>query len=211
LLSIKTIKTGRWRENCHIIQNSSKSALIIDPGPGCCNEILSLINVGGVKALAILNTHAHFDHIGSVADLKKILKIPFYLHSKDKKLLRSANLYRVLFEEEQHITVPAVDYFFDEITKPLAFDGINVKVIETPGHTKGSVCFQIENCLFTGDTIFEKDIGRVDLPGGDEAELKESLKQLTKLPHNLKLFPGHGNSTTMQHVLANNQKLKGLL
>jgi len=142
--------------------------------------------------------------------LKKKLKIAFYLHSKDNRLLRSANLYRVIFEGEHEITVPVVDYFLDDFTKPLTFDGIKVKVIETPGHTKGSVCLQINNYLFTGDTIFEKDIGRVDLPGGNKTELTESLKKISKLPANLKLYPGHGNSITMQQVLDNNQKLRAL-
>ena len=84
-------------------------------------------------------------------------------------------------------------------------------MIETPGHTKGSVCLQLDNCLFTGDTIFEKDIGRVDLPGGNKEQLIESLKKISELPTSLKLYPGHGNSTILGFVMDNNQKLMALI
>ena len=210
MLSIKTYKTGKWWENCYIVHNSLKSGLIIDPGENH-DEICRHIKEKNIKALAIINTHAHYDHIGAVATLKDTLRIPFYLHSKDKRLLNSTNLYRALFESEHAITIPSVDHFLDQFPTPLKFNDITVKVIETPGHTKGSVCFQIEDSLFTGDTIFEKDIGRVDLPGGNQAKLIESLKKLSKLPTSLKLYPGHGNAITMQQVLENNQKLRALV
>ena len=210
MLNIKTIKTGKWRENCYIVNNFSKNGLIIDPGDNY-DKITEYISENNINVLAIINTHAHYDHIGVVSILKKTLEIPFYLHSKDNRLLKSANLYKTLFEGEQSITVPSVDHFLDDCNQPLIFNDIKVTVIETRGHTEGSVCFQIENCLFTGDTLFEKDIGRVDLPGGNKAELVESLKQLSKLPGSLKLYPGHGNSSTMQYVLGNNKKFKELI
>ena len=210
MLNIKTIKTGKWRENCYIIHNLSKSGLIIDPGENY-NEIIKYINNYNINVLAIINTHAHYDHICAVSTLKETLKIPFYLHSKDNRLLKSANLYRMLFEGEQTISVPSVDFFLDNCNKPLIFNDIEIKVIETPGHTEGSVCFQIDNYLFTGDTLFKKDIGRVDLPGGNKTKLIKSLKQLSKLPAGMELYPGHGNSTTIRYVLENNAKLKGLI
>lgn len=210
MLNIKTIKTGKWRENCYIVYNLSKSGLIIDPGDNY-NEIIKYINNYNINVLAIINTHAHYDHISAVSTLKDTLEVPFYLHSKDKRLLKSANLYRILFDGEQTITIPSIDHFLDECNESLIFNNIEVKVIETPGHTEGSVCFQIDNFLFTGDTIFEKDIGRVDLPGGNKSELIKSLKQFSKLPRNLELYPGHGNSTTMRYVLENNQKLKAVI
>jgi glyoxylase-like metal-dependent hydrolase (beta-lactamase superfamily II) len=210
LLNIKRFKTGNWQENCYIVQNSSNDGLIVDPGENY-DEISEYINKNNINVLAIINTHAHYDHIGAVSILKDTLEIPFYLHSKDSRLLKSANLYSTLFDGEQKITVPSIDHFLDDCNQPLIFKDIEVTVIETPGHTKGSVCFQIDNYLFTGDTIFEKEIGRVDLPGGDKEDLKNSLKKLSKLPASLRLYPGHGNPTTMQRVLDNNQKLRELL
>ena len=210
MLKIKTIKTGKWLENCYIVHNFSNNGLIIDPG-GNYNLIIDHITKNNIDVLAIINTHAHYDHIGAVSTLKETLEIPFYLHSKDNRLLKSANLYRTFFEGEQTITVPSVDHFFDDCNQPLIFNDIKVKVIATRGHTEGSVCFQIDNCLFSGDTLFEKDIGRVDLPGGNKEELIKSLRNLSRLPGSLKLYPGHGNSNTMQQILDNNQKLKVLI
>ena len=210
MLNIKTIKTGKWRENCYIVYDLSKSGFIIDPGDNY-NEIIKYINNYNINVLAIVNTHAHYDHISAVSTLKDTLEVPFYLHSKDKRLLKSANLYRILFEGEQTITIPSIDHFLDECNESLIFNNIEVKVIETPGHTEGSVCFQIDNFLFTGDTLFEKDIGRVDLPGGNKEQLIESLKKISELPTSLKLYPGHGNSTILGFVMDNNQKLMALI
>ena len=209
-MNIKRIITGKWRENCYIINNSSNNGLIIDPGEKP-DAIFKHINKNNINVLAIINTHAHFDHIGAVSTLKDTLEIPFYLHSKDKRLLRSANLYKIVFEGDKTITIPLVDYYFEESDTKIEFSDFTVKIIQTPGHTEGSVCFQIDNYLFTGDTIFEKDIGRVDLPGGNKEKLIVSLKQLSKLPDSLKLYPGHGNSSTMQYVLRNNKKFKELI
>ena len=209
-MDFKTIKTGKWLENCYIVHSSSKNGLIIDPG-GKYNEIIEYINKNNIKILAVINTHAHFDHIGAVAKLKNILQIPFYLHSNDNKLLKSANLYKTIFEGEQNITVPSVDYFIDDFTNPLNFKDIKVEMIETPGHTKGSICLRLGNCLLTGDTIFEKDVGRVDLPGGNKEQLIKSLRIISALPTSLKLYPGHGNSTTLGEIMKKNKKLMALL
>ena len=210
MLNIKRFKTGKWRENCYIVQDSLNNGLIIDPGENC-DKIMEYLNNNKINILAIINTHGHYDHIGAVSVLKHKLKTPFYLHSKDNRLLKSANLYRALFEGKQTINIPSVDYYLDDCNQPLIFKDIKVKVIETPGHTKGSVCFQMDNYLFTGDTIFEKDIGRVDLPGGNKTELTESLKKISVLPGSLEIYPGHGNSTTIGYVMENNQKLKALV
>jgi glyoxylase-like metal-dependent hydrolase (beta-lactamase superfamily II) len=104
-----------------------------------------------------------------------------------------------------------VDYFIDDFTNPLYFNNIKVEMIETPGHTKGSICLRLGNCLLTGDTIFEKDVGRVDLPGGNKEQLIKSLRIITALPTSLKLYPGHGNSTTLGDIMKKNKKLMALL
>jgi len=210
LLNVKLIKTGKWKENCFVIHNSINAGLIIDPGQNS-DEIIAHIKKNKISVKAILNTHAHYDHVGAVQILKKTFLIPFYLHSKDSRLLKSVNLYISIFEGEKIISVPDVDHYFDKNKNPLIFNEISVKIIETPGHTPGSVCFQVEGCLFSGDTLFEKEIGRVDLPGGNQAELTQSLIELSKLPPELKLYPGHGNPTTMKQVISKNLKLRDLI
>jgi hydroxyacylglutathione hydrolase len=158
--------------------------------------------------LAIINTHAHYDHIGAVQYLKNKYQLPFFLHSADSRLLKSANLYARLFDETSILKIPKVDYYFDQINIEDHLEVFSIKIIETPGHTQGSVCFLIEDVLFTGDTIFNGDIGRVDLPGGNSKTLHESLRVLSKLPKQTKIYPGHGASSTIEHELNTNKKFK---
>lgn len=197
LLNIKTFKTGKWSENCYIIHSISNSGLIIDPGANH-DEINFYITQKKIHALAIINTHAHYDHIGAVSKLKEILNIPFYLHNKDMRLLKSANLFRALFDSKKTIKIPIVDNHFDQNEKNLIFNDIFVEIIETPGHTKGSVCFLIENNLFTGDTIMRNSVGRIDLPGSSKKDLYNSLKKLLKLSPETIILPGHGKRTILK-------------
>ena len=147
-IEIKKIVNGKWRENCYIVKNgSSKNAIIIDPG-SAAEQIANYTLTHNLKILAIVNTHAHYDHIGAVVDLKEKFSIPFYLHSQDLKLLKHANLYRQIFDGEDILPIPIVDYFFDQITLPLILNDLLIDVVFTPGHTQGSVCFLIGDYLF---------------------------------------------------------------
>ena len=177
--------------------------MIIDPGSDA-KRINEFIKVNNMNVCAILNTHAHYDHIGAITKLKDKFSTPFFLHSKDEKLLKTANLYKVLFDGSGFIKIPDVDYYFDKIDIQDYLASFSIKVIFTPGHTWGSVCLLIEDCLFTGDTIFKGKIGRVDLPGGDEQTLNKSLKIISKLPSLTNIYPGHGTSSTIGHELKYN-------
>lgn len=201
---IKQIPNGKLKENCYIVSNDSKNAIIIDPG---CDEksIVNFIKDNNLIAIAIINTHAHYDHIGAISRLKNEFSIPFFLHSKDDRLLKSANLYAKLFEGIGLIKIPDVDYYFDHIDIQDHLMDFSLTVLYTPGHTWGSVCFHIEDCLFTGDTLLNGKIGRVDLPGGDGPSLNKSLTIISKLPHQTKIYPGHGNPSTIGHELIHNK------
>ena len=174
-LNIKTITNGKWKENCYVVSNVNNDALIIDPG-GDEKSIINFIKDNNLNAIAIINTHAHYDHVGAISKLKDEFLIPLFLHSKDEKLLKAANLYANLFDEIGPIKIPKVDYYFDQIEIQDYVKGFSIKVFFTPGHTWGSVCLLIEDSLFTGDTLFNGKIGRIDLPGGDEQALNKSLK-----------------------------------
>ena len=178
-ITIEQVITGKWKENCYIVYNSNKETLIIDPGSNA-NIITQYVKDNDLKTLAILNTHAHYDHIGGIYELKEAFIIPFYLHSEDQKLLDSANLYRAIFDGDHPVKVPQVDFYFDKIKTPLQFGSFLVDIILTPGHTKGGVCFCIENMIFAGDTLLKGSIGRVDLPGGDKKTLLNSLIKISK-------------------------------
>ena len=204
-INIKNIPNGKWKENCYVVSNLNSDALIIDPG-GAEKIIYNFIKDKNLNVQAILNTHAHYDHVGAIKKLKDKLLIPLFLHSKDEKLLNSANLYSDLFDGIGPITIPTVDYFYDQIDIQDYIKNFSIKVIFTPGHTKGGVCLLIEDCLFTGDTLFKGNIGRVDLPGGEELTLNKSLKIISKFPIQTKIYPGHGAVSTIEKELKYNKR-----
>jgi hydroxyacylglutathione hydrolase len=206
-LGIKKIVNGKWKENCYIITSpvQLENAIIIDPG-STAMQIIDYIKTQQLKIVGIINTHAHYDHIGAVEDLKNEYSIPFYLHSKDLKLLKHANLYSKIFDGDGPIPIPEVDFYFDQIECSFLLGGFHIDVFYTPGHTEGSVCLQIGNNLFTGDTLFQGKIGRTDLPGSNKSSLNSSLKQLSQLSPKLNIFPGHGESSTIGKELESNHE-----
>lgn len=208
MLKVEQFILGIWKENAYILHND-EVALIIDPGENA-PDIINKIETLGIKPLAILCTHAHFDHVGAVYELKETYKIPFYLHSKDKRLLRQANLYRKFAGDNNIYRTPSIDYFLDDM-KDLKIKDFNIKVIYTPGHSKGSVSFLIDELIFSGDILFEDNIGRTDLPGGNKVSLQTTLKLLFKNYTSYKFLPGHGNAFVLANLLESNFKLKSFL
>jgi hydroxyacylglutathione hydrolase len=202
-INIKRIPNGKWKENCYIVSNLNRDALLIDPG-GDKKKIINFINANNLNVCAILNTHAHYDHVGAIKILKDEYSIPLFLHSRDEKLLKSANLYAKLFDGIGPVKIPNVDYYFDQIDIQDYITSFSIKVLFTPGHTWGSVCLLFVDCLFTGDTLLNGKIGRVDLPGGDEETLNKSLKIISTLPNQTNIYPGHGTSSTIFHELKYN-------
>jgi hydroxyacylglutathione hydrolase len=214
--AITTIVTGHWRENTYLITaidqtDAGTPAISIDPGNNF-ELIEAHMTSQHAKPLAILNTHGHYDHISAVADVKKKWNVPFYLHSQDHKLLKSANFYRKIFEEDRVIEIPEVDYFFERVQNPLQIGGFTIEVIETPGHTPGSVCLLVNGtALFTGDTIFKNNVGRTDLPGGNKEQLRESIRKIVSLNPQLTVYPGHGSSALLSEIRRDNKDLKELI
>ena len=207
MIFIEKIVTGKWKENCYIIYDINKYSFIIDPGSNS-DRIINFIKSKNLKVLAILNTHGHYDHIGAVKKLKDEFSIHFFLHFKDQSLLNHANLYLKFFLGDEFIQIPKVDYYFDKIRLPIKLVDFSIQILFTPGHTEGSVCFHIEDFIFTGDTLLKGKIGRIDLPGGDEHTMKKSLKRISKLPTIIIIYPGHGESTTLSNELKYNKKFK---
>lgn len=203
-IAVQRITTGKWNQNCFIITNRVNSeALIIDPGSEA-KRIVKFVKRNKLNVQAILNTHGHYDHVGAVKEIKDEFSVSFYLHSQDKKLLKSANLYTKVFDGDEHISIPMVDYYFDQIETPIKLGKFSIQVLFTPGHTEGGVCFHIEDCLFTGDTLLNRNIGRVDLPGGNISALTNSLKMISELSEDLFIYSGHGESSILGDELRNN-------
>ncbi len=190
-LIVDTVVNGKWKQNCYLLINSDSRALLIDPGSNAKiikNRILEL----GLSIVGILNTHAHYDHVGAVAQLQEEFRAPFYLNILDKKLLYQANLYRVLFEGTEFIKIPKIDFLLRPNSEELVIGPFLVKSIFTPGHTEGGTSFLIDNYLFSGDTILYSGPGRADLPGGDINKLEKTFLVLKDLNPNCLVYPGHG-------------------
>jgi glyoxylase-like metal-dependent hydrolase (beta-lactamase superfamily II) len=200
-MKIETIKTGPWKQNCYlIIDEVTKKCLIIDPGDD--SEIIcNSIDLQELKPLAIVNTHGHFDHVGAVEPLKIKYKIPFYLHNREQLLLKRANLYKMAFMKISNIKIPTIDELILDTTKEINIG--NFKLINhfTPGHTNGGICLEINNYLFTGDTILESSLVPTNLPEENHEKLKLSVQYLKSLNPELKAMPGHGKAEDLALVL----------
>ncbi len=196
-IQVQTVVTGPFQENTFIISDpETRKALIIDPGDES-ERLIQKINTNQYCLLAILNTHAHLDHIGAVSDLMNKWDLPFYLHKGEEIVLQS-------YEEScrlmglPHSKKPCVDYWIHN-EETLNVGPFVLKVIQTPGHTPGGITYLIENHVFIGDTLFYGSVGRTDLPGGNWTVLETSLRLLIQeLDPEAIIHSGHGPDTTMK-------------
>lgn len=214
MLTIHKIVTGSWKENCYIIADNNKHAIIIDPGDEA-EDILKYVFDKKLILEAIINTHGHYDHIGGVVEIKHETNVPFYVNSKDQKIIKNAYLYSFLLNgknriEKKNIKIPVIDFDLNNHKKIIFKIGL-VEIIHTPGHSPGSVCLLINNWLFTGDLLFKGAVGRVDLPESNRNELIRSLKEIVKFPQDTIIYPGHGEISTIGEELKENKPLKEIL
>ena len=202
-LIVETVQTGPFQENSFIGWNSnSDEAFLVDPGDDS-HLIIDVIEKNGIIPKAIINTHAHLDHIGAVQHLKEKYNIPFYLHIKEKMILESYEASCKMFGIKSN-PKPEVDIWFEKEGE-LIIDKFNFNTINTPGHTPGGSCIQIQNHIFVGDTIFRGSVGRTDLPGGDSTLLQSSLIHLlNSIDHDFIIHSGHGPDTTLKYELSEN-------
>lgn len=192
---------GKWHENSYCI-NLDGEAWIIDPGDSFLILDASF-SLASCRVKGIFCTHAHFDHIGAAAAFIEKYSLPFYLHSDDKKILRQANLYRKLAGSSDFFEVPKVISFINEHSS-FSVGSKQIIVHHTPGHTAGSVTFQIENNLFTGDLLFKTVLGRVDLPGGNIELIKRSANFILTNFKDYNIYPGHGEPFVLTQNVINN-------
>ena len=208
-MEYKIIKlvVGQLQENCFILFDENKDAFIVDPGASSEN-IIEAIEKNSLNIKYILLTHGHFDHVGAVASLAKKFKAPVYLSKKDRKFLETpAEVRASSFGME--IEAADVDVFVKENDEIPFSEGL-IKVIETPGHTLGSVCYLFNNYLFAGDTLFNGSIGRTDFPKSDHSLMIESLKKLKKLDDEIYVLSGHGPESQMSYEKISNPYLRNL-
>jgi glyoxylase-like metal-dependent hydrolase (beta-lactamase superfamily II) len=192
--------------NCYIVDNGNGEALAVDVG-GDAELVIGYLEDNNLQLRAILLTHGHFDHIGGVEDVRAATGAVVYIAKEDADMLNDPEKNRSglpLRIETKHIES------FEILGDELEVGGLKVKIIKTPGHTEGCVCFQIEDCLFTGDTLFNGNIGRIDFPTSNREDMIKSLKKLVELDGDFKVYPGHNKATTLDFERKNNKYLVNL-
>lgn len=203
-IEIKMMVLGPVQTNCFfLINEDTKELLIIDPADHA-QGIIEWINKEGLKPVAILLTHGHFDHIMAVEGLRREYGIPMYASKDEVEVLEKPQL-NISTMMGAYVSMKADVLFADGDVLELA--GMKLKVISTPGHTIGSVCFYIEEekMLISGDTLFEASVGRTDFPTGSSRQLIDSIKtRLFVLPEDVNVFPGHGEVTSIAYEKTHN-------
>lgn len=185
IMQIKTQAMGVYQTNCYIVTVDSKD-FIIDPGVDATEWVINNVT----NPVAILNTHGHFDHVWSNAELQKKLKIKLYTPKGDVMLLSESS-----WMPDLPPSTPDVEV---EPNQEIDIDGIKVKFHHFPGHCPGCSMIEIKDAMFSGDFIFERSIGRTDFPYSSPTDMKDSLKRFKKLDFDKKVYPGHGNTTTIK-------------
>jgi glyoxylase-like metal-dependent hydrolase (beta-lactamase superfamily II) len=207
LVHIEVFPLGPLGTNGYLLYNEEKAGIFFDPG-GVSESLNNYLLKNEIEIKAILLTHAHFDHIGGLDELRRITKAPVYIHKAEEDWLVNPTLNGSEGMPWLHVLPRVVckpaDHIIDQEGK-FTIDRFTFTLYHTPGHSPGSLSYYIDGKLICGDTLFNGSIGRTDLYGGDYSLLISSIKhKLLSLPDDTIVFPGHGEYTTIGYERANN-------
>ena len=199
-MKIVTLYPDSFGSNAHLLISAGHT-LIVDPSVNA-DKIIEAAESHGATVDGILLTHGHFDHIYEIDSLRKRLGIKLMMHRDDAEMITDShkNAFFTFFRRE--CAYAPADVLFDDGYE-ISLGNETIKVIQTPGHTKGSVCYLADGVLITGDTLFADGIGRTDLFGGSYSELMRSLDKLSALDRSLKIYTGHGECELLGNALDN--------
>lgn len=200
-MKLEVLPIGLYGENIYILHENDH-VLIVDPGAHA-KEIANMISKKETVD-AIILTHGHEDHTGAVDDLVDMYHCPVFLHERDFGLVDPEDTKNV----GSYVT--PVYAPLHKLEKETSAGTFRLVVYHTPGHTEGSCCIRYRNILFSGDTLFAGSCGRTDLYSGDETKMIASLHFLKTLPRDLRVFPGHGPSTTIGQECDTNCFMMGI-
>lgn len=199
-MQIKTFVAGPVQANNYLVYDEqSKEAVLIDCSD-YVEEIIDIVKKENLNVKYILLTHGHFDHVLGINSMKEALGAKAYVHHGDEEQVAHTSEIMMMFGLPFNMDInPQLDGVLNSLDK-ICIGESEIKVIETPGHTEGCVCYLIGDSLFSGDTLFQGSVGRTDLPGGDFSQLRHSIKDvLFKLSDDTTVYPGHGDKTTIAY------------
>ncbi len=193
---LQTLLVGPLGVNCYIVgDEQTREAIVIDPG-GNASEILNVLQQQRLKLVAVVVTHAHFDHILALNEIRAAMHAPLWMHADEAPILAHAQEAGAMWG--MHVNQPAPAERLLQEGDTVSAGAIMLKVLHTPGHTPGGICLVEDKKVFVGDTLFQGSIGRTDFPGGDYATLMQSIRdKLLPLPDDTIVYPGHGATTTI--------------
>ena len=214
-MTIKTFEVNPLCENCYVVSDETKQCVIIDCG--CSDEyewgeIKKYINAEGLEVKNLLNTHLHFDHVWGNTFVYRDLGLRPEANYEDLTIYEHMDeqIRSVVGVGIPHPPLPPLGTSLLDSSE-ITFGNTTLKVLTTPGHSRGSICFYAEkdNVLFSGDTLFCGSCGRTDLEGGSYHDIMLSLQKLSTLPDSTKVFCGHGPSTTIEREKQYNLYMRG--
>jgi hydroxyacylglutathione hydrolase len=199
---------GAFQENCYLVADpEARRAILVDPGAEA-EQLVAMVRASAVTLEAIWLTHAHIDHIGAIASIKRLWDVPVYLHPADRPLYdrgaMQAAAYGLPFDQP-----PAPERELAE-GDTLTVGALRFDVLHVPGHAPGHVAFVGEGHMLGGDLLFAGSIGRTDLPLSDPERMVESLERVAALPDAMIVYPGHGPATSIGQEKSTNPFLTGL-
>ena len=206
-MKISRYTVGAFQENCYLLADPAASVgVLIDPGEEGA-RLVAAVKASGVRLEAIWVTHAHLDHVGGIAEVKRHFDVPVFLHPDDLPLYRAAArqaaAYGLPFD-----TPPLPDRQFAH-GDAVHLGQLRFEIMHAPGHAPGHVVIHGHGVAFCGDCVFAGSIGRTDLPLSDGRALARSLERIAELPPETVLYPGHGPETSIEHELVENPFLNG--
>lgn len=206
-MEYKKFSQNRYAINSYLLYDSGKKvAAVIDPGFNA-KDIIAFLEENDLTLESIFLTHGHGDHIGEIPALMERYEPKLYAHVDEKKLLNDSS--KNLSLAMGVVVELEADHYLQDFDR-VKVGEFELKVMHTPGHTKGGICFYNDSELFTGDTLFKGSIGRTDLYGGSYDEIMNSLAKLAKLDGNLVVLPGHGPNSRLNTEVETNPFYKGL-
>ncbi len=201
-MKVFTVPVGGLATNCHIaVDFEAGECIVIDPGAEG-ERIMETVSAHGATVRAIVLTHGHFDHTGAAGYVQSVTGAPVFVGEADSELLKDPG-WMLPFVTKEGPDVGNLTVLREGDT--VSFGGVSLQVIETPGHSRGSISLYCPGHLFSGDLLFHKGVGRTDLPGGNLSQLLSSIREkVLTLPESTAVHAGHGKATTVGYEKANN-------